>query len=451
MARSKRSLAPRIVGFALTLVAGLQLACAARAEPPVLEPLKTLAARRPVVLVPGVTGGKMREVETGKVVWGEGRHIFSPKDGGYALARPLIEGPEGPRLESFAVIEEMSFFGFRKQIYGPIVELMEANGYQTGDLTAPRPEDSFFLFAYDWRGDLVAAAAELAERLEAVREARGAERLEVDLICQSAGGQICRYLAKYGAATLEAVEAGDARPGASLRVAKVILVGTANGGSMRILRELHRGRTYFPGVGRKWRPEVLFTFPSLYQDLPVYREDLFLDASGQPLEIDLFDPETWTEYGFSIFAEDTHERVEKSGRPDLFGEAGDRLPALDSFLSAGLRLHAALERDVDGFDTRYYSIQNVDDETPDQAVLVERPKGGWDLLFTGDKQLSKMGDLHESVATVGDGHAAEASQDWLSPQEQAAMSAEALHIRGDHFKMILDPAALQRILEYLAD
>ena len=63
-------------------------------------------------------------------------------------------------------------------------------------------------------------------------------------MCQSNGERICRYLAKYGAATLEEAEAGRTAPLPGIAIEKVLLVGTSNAGSLRILRELNRGRSY---------------------------------------------------------------------------------------------------------------------------------------------------------------------------------------------------------------
>ncbi len=439
--------------MALALAALLAVGCA-RVEPPVYAPLVERSARRPVVLVPGVTGTKLRDPESGRVLWGRGVDLLKPRDGGYAVARPLAADATGDSgAEPFEVIEAIRLFGglVRMEIYGPIVRLLEANGYRRGDLTRPVPEADFFLFAYDWRDDLVVSARRLAAQLERLRRARGLELLEVDLICQSAGGQICRYLAKYGGASLESAEARPPEALEAVRVAKAILVGTSNGGSVRILRELDRGRTYVPAVGRKMRPEVLFTFPSLFQDLPVYRDDVFVGADGEPLALDLFDGDVWLRHGFSIFAVPSRRRIERRGREDLFGDAAERRAALDRFLDRARRLHAVLARDAAGFATRYYSIQNVADATPDRAVLLERPAGGWELLYTGDRRLRKRPQLRAAVTAGGDGHAPVASQAWLSPQERAALAAEPLHLRGDHFAMILDPLALERILSYLAD
>ena len=392
----------------------------------------------------------LQETASGRIIWGRGHDLLFPRDNGYGLARPLRTDRTGDSgVKAVGVIEEMRIFGLiRRQIYRPIVELMTGVGYHRGDLERPRADDSFFLYAYDWRDDLVTSARKLADLLDGVRAARQVARLEVDLICQSAGGQICRYLAKYGGMTLEQAEAGSAPP-SSVAVSKLILVATANGGSSRIVRELHRGRTYIPGVGRKIRPEVLSSFASLYQDLPIYRDDVFLDESGEPLALDVFDPAVWRDHGLAIFAPETRARIARNGATQVFEDEDARFRAVGRFLDRGRRLHEVLSRDVDGFAAAYYSIQNMVDETPDQIVL-RRRGGGWTPLFSGDSALRRMGALHDRVTTGGDGHASLASQAWLSPQESAAMAAEPFYLEGDHFKMILEPEAKEKLLEYLS-
>ena len=58
----------------------------------------------PVVLVPGITGSALRVRATGEVVWGEGRDLVLPRDGGYNTVLP-IAGPV--RLEAFRVLDEL--------------------------------------------------------------------------------------------------------------------------------------------------------------------------------------------------------------------------------------------------------------------------------------------------------------------------------------------------------
>ena len=126
-------------------------------------------------------------------------------------------------------------------------------------------------------------AQQLGDLASRVRAARGAERLDVHLLCQSNGGNICRYFAKYGTASLgEAETAGGSFP-EGVRVEKVALVGTANGGSIRMLRELTDGRRVFaPVLGRWFSPETLFTFRSLFAELPDRAEQLRRRRGARP-------------------------------------------------------------------------------------------------------------------------------------------------------------------------
>lgn len=439
--------------FRFSFVALLSLlllsSCAGQAPLPRLEPLVRQVAKVPVVLVPGITGTALRDRESGELAWGIGGRLFSPRDDGYSLARP-IDAPLGSetRLAADAVIEEMRLFGYVKPIYGPIPEMLEQHGYVRGDLDSPSANESLFLFGYDWRGDNVTAAAQLRERLEALADARDEQALEVDLICQSNGANICRYLLKYGGGSLDAAEAGTARAHPRLRIRKLIMAGTANGGSLRILREVHRGRRYVPLVGRWMRPEVLFTFPAVYQDLPVRSQELFVGPEGEPLGLDLLDSATWQQQGWSAFDEQARERMAR--RPDLFGDEAGRLAFVQRSLDRAQRLHDLLARDVPTFgDTRYYSIQNPYYPTPRRAAVL--PRGKRRLLFTGDPELEERSYLRALLSAPGDGHATVESQQALSPQERAAMAAPPFLVEGKHFELILDPGSLRRLLDFLAE
>ncbi len=430
------------------------LLCCGSTPTPILPPLKQIQHKTPVIYVPGSTGTELRERESKKIVWGRGRQLVLPRDGGYAIARPIHHAPDcgESRLEVTAAIREIRLAGiFSQEVYGPIVELLEDNGYRLGDLDAPEPGDTAFLFAYDWRLDHRLAAARLLEQLEALRESRGEQHLEVDLVCQSNGAYICRYLLKYGGAPLEEAEAGTARPPERLGVRKLILMGNSNGGSLRMLREIHRGRSYISFLGRKLRPEVLFSMPAFYQDLPILRRDLFLDATGEPIAADLFDAETWRRYGWSVFAPGVRERIAKRGGEHLFGDEQQQMEHLTRVLDYAGRFQQVLGTDVPGFGaTRYYMLQSNAVETPDRAVLVEKD-GGWETLFTGDKKLKRLGEAHDLATAEGDGHGTVDSQMWLSPQEKKALAADPFYIDDDHFYLILQPETHRRLLDYLYD
>lgn len=358
----------------------------------------------PVVFVPGVTGVVLRDSKTGEVVWGEGRNLLGPKDGGERLAL----GPDDT-LEPAGPIDEIRLFGIQKPIYGPLRELLVRAGYVPGE--------TLFFFGYDWRRDLTEGAGRLRERLEELRGKQGRERLEVDLVCQSSGAHLCRYLAKY-----------ELPP--TLAVRRLVLVGASNGGSLRILRELDRGRRYVPLIGRFMRPEILFTFPSLFQDLPTYRRGLFLDEKGKPLDVDLWDPESWRRYGWSVQGRDAELR---------------------RVLSEARRFQEMLRADSSRFgDTRVYVVGSADQPTPDRAVLVRDGKE-WKTFFTGDAWLRRRPVLEALATAEGDEHATVASQDWLSPQEKAALALPPHRVEGGHFEALLTVEAGRFLLQALGD
>ncbi|MEM9558408.1 MAG: hypothetical protein AAGC60_29420 [Acidobacteriota bacterium] len=428
------------------------LGCSAAPTLPRLQPLADTPKTVPVVLVPGISGTALRDRATGETVWGEGRNVLTPWDGGYRLARSIHLGPgERDALEPAGVIEELRVAGLaRKSVYGPLPEMLEAHGYRRGDLAVKEPRGSLFLFAYDWRDDNLLAARLLARRLEALAAARDAsddDPLEVDLICQSNGAHICRYLLKYGDVSLDDAEAGRGRPLTAVRVRKLLLVGTSNGGGLRLLREIDRGRRYVPLVGRRILPETLFTLPALFQDLPAHETHPFVDRDGRRLAIDLFDAEAWVHHGWSVFDDATRARLDEIARPDLFGTETERIAYLGRVLERAERLHRLLARDVDIAPTRIYLLQNGYEPTPHLAVVTS----DGNLLFTGDRELDDTPYLDALISQPGDGHATLESQHALSPSERALLAADPFLVQDRHFELILHPGTLRRILDFLLD
>jgi hypothetical protein len=439
-----------LLALCLTLLA----ACASSGRPgggaairPQPPPAHTVA-----VLVPGVTGTILLDAASDRVTWGNGKSLLLPHDGAYAMAQPIPpagpDGPATPPLRLGPVLDRVRLGPLRKEVYGKLLDTLAAAGWHRGSLVHPEEGGDLFAFAYDWRQDNVVSAQRLAERLEALRRARGETTLRVQLLCQSNGAHICRYLAKYGGATLAAAEAGQTAHPAGIEIDRLLLIGTSNGGSLRILRELDRGRSYVPWIGRRMQPEVLFTLRSLYQDLPVYRQDLFLDGNGRDLALDLFDPDTWITHRWSIFAPRTERRADR--RPDLFGDRAERRAFLADALDRAQRFHRLLHADPAGYQApEIYLLQNAFEPTPDRAVVLESPRRGHPLAFTGDREVDAKPYLAARARAPGDGHAAVASQLYLSPAETAALAAEPFYVPGGHFEMILEPAMLQRIVEIL--
>jgi hypothetical protein len=432
----------RLLGLlaALAMVAG----CATTTVEPVLPELQVLERRTPVVVVPGITGTVLENAETGETLWGNFRTLLRPPDGGYAIALPITGGPAPVEAVPAGPVMRIDYVVGRKTVYDTVARLMVSNGYVQGDLALPRPGENFFFFAYDWRRSNVESARELVRHIENLA---AAGEQAVDLVCQSNATHICRWALKYGDVSLEEAESGIRRTSAAVSIRKVVFVGTAHGGSIRILREMDRGRRYIPLVGGLWAPEVFFTFESLYQDLPVYRSDLFFDSRGELLDVELFDAESWVRFEWSVFSPRVARRL--GARADLFGTREDRIEWLQTSLDRAVRFHRLLDGDIP-VSAALYSIQNLYTPTPDRAMLEVRD-GEWATRFTRDREID--GDPRRSAlaSQPGDGHANVYSQRWLSASELEAMAERTSYFDGGHFEIITLPAAQRRLLEMLAE
>jgi hypothetical protein len=457
IARRRRPTALRLLGLAsltvATLVALVGLDGCSSAREPLLTELRDAPRRHPVVLIPGITGSQLRDRESGEVHWGNTKRLFFPKDGGYMLA-VHVEDPlaEAARIEAFAPILQLRVLGlFKKEIYGSLLRLMERNGYQRGELSAPRSGDDFFFFDYDWRLGTEQAIRGLAEQLEALHRARGEQLTRVTLIGQSNAALIARYFVKYGAASLEQAEAGVVALPRGVVVDKLILVGTSNGGSLRVLHEMNHGRRYVPPVGRRVRQETLFAFPSMFESLPIYEPRLFFGESGELLDVDLFDAANWERYEWSIYGPTVRKRLSRPNLPPKFGDADARRAYLERRLNHSRRLHRLLQADPPSFEPpRYYLIQNAFRGTGERALLVKK-QDRWRTLFHDDGAVRNDPYLRSLAEAPGDGHATLRSQNWLSPREREAVARPTAYIEGGHFEIILEPPSHRRILDDLLD
>lgn len=450
MGSGDRGRRPLVAGW--TALAVSVLVGCAQVSPPVVETTTSRSVRAPVVFVPGVTGVELRNASTDRIVWGLGKNLLRPHDRGHGAARSVTDDHPGPEIVPGQVILDLKLFGFlRYGVYQRLVDLFVANGYRWGDLKDPRPADDFFLFSYDWRGDNVAAAIRLAAQLEDLRRVRGQETLRVDLICQSNGAHVCRYFTRYGGQDLAAAESGQPRDPTVAGVENLILVGASNGGSIRVLRELNRGRRYLDIIGRYWSPETLFTFESLYQDLPAYTSDLFVDSEGRSMDVDLFDAGNWRRFGWSIYSEKTSRRLDYRTLPRWFGSKVDREEFLIGALDRARRFQRVLRRDVHELEaTRYHLIANRRTDTSARAILTQG-KGKWRTRFSDDRQVRQNPDLRTALTSPGDGHATAESQRWLSEQETERLGGNVLEVDGTHRRLILEEATHRRIMQILAN
>lgn len=439
-----RAARPRLAGLLALLAA---LACTLGPTTAPLPPLHRVetTSRVPLVLVPGATGSELVDVQ-GRVHWGTAARLLLPRDRGRAIALPA--DPAERRLRAGGVLRRVSLLGVVHQpVYGPLLAAFEDAGYRPGSLADPRPGATLLPFPYDWRLGMEEVAAELAAALEGLRRARGGGTLEVDLVCQSSGGQVCRYLLKHGGAPLDEAAAGRGGPPPGIRVRNLVLVGAPVGGSLRNLQILDRGRRYLP-AGRRFGPETLATFPFLFHDLPADAGDRFLDTDGRVLDVDLYDVESWRRYGWSVFSTRTARRLDALPAGEPLADPAERRRRMARQLERARRFQRLVAADVDPGDTRYLLVQSAYTRTPVKAVL-ERREGGWITRFPRDPWFRDHPYLRELASTPGDGHVPLSSADALSPGERAALAADPFTVEAGHFDTILAPAAQRRIVEHL--
>ncbi|MBI4603483.1 MAG: hypothetical protein HY721_16145 [Planctomycetes bacterium] len=311
--------------------------------------------RNPVILIPGILGSRLIDSKTGRVIWGAFSGDYAdPRDpeGARLCALPMREAVRLEEMRDTAVpggvLDRLRFpiFGLPGELkaYAEILRTLGAGGYRDEDLglfgAIDYGEGHFtcFQFPYDWRRDNV----ENARRLHAfILEKRayvqaelkrrfGVEGYDVkfDIVAHSMGGLIARYYLRYGTADLPAD--GSLPPvtwEGSKHVAKAVLIGTPNAGSLEGFKDLVEGLElgfFLPS----YEAAIVGTMPSVYQLLPRSRHGALADADSAKPPMDVFDPELWIRMGWGLASRD-QDRVLEALLPDAGDPATRRRIALD--------------------------------------------------------------------------------------------------------------------------
>ncbi|MEW6144720.1 MAG: hypothetical protein AB1598_06835 [Thermodesulfobacteriota bacterium] len=353
-------------------------ACArAEYDPPDLGGIYTQAAMRsheegnPVIVIPGILGSKLRDGETGQLVWGAfdgGEADPETPEGARLIALPMKEGvpidelTDSVRSDGALDRVKVKLFGLPIQLnaYINILSTLGAGGYLDQSLASNKlneidyGDDHFtcFQFDYDWRLDNVENAKRLKKFIEEKKEyilgeyrKRGIKKDDVkfDIVAHSMGGLLTRYFLMYGGKDLpgDGTKPEVTWAGAEY-VEKVIIVGTPNAGAIGAVETLVMGRDIGPFLP-KYEPAIIGTFPSLYQQLPRTRHGAVADENGEWL--DLMDPEVWIELGWGL-TDPGQEEVLGWLLPDVSDPAKRREIAIDH-LRKSLKRGAAFQEAID--------------------------------------------------------------------------------------------------------
>lgn len=210
----------------------------------------------PVIFLPGMMGS---ELWLGSErVWPNVNLLFKQPE--------LLRYTDDTRLKPKGILNEMviipNLVSFDQyNLLGNY--LVEELGYERGN--------NFIEFAYDWRQDVRQSARDLAKFIDGWK-VNG----PITIIAHSLGTQVSRYYVEV--------------LGGKKNVGRLLLIGGPHQGAPKIAANLLAGVKLLPfGLMGKKLTEVIETFPSCYQVLPLY--PCAVDQNGKP--INLLEDEGW--------------------------------------------------------------------------------------------------------------------------------------------------------------
>ncbi|MCH8010654.1 MAG: hypothetical protein IIA61_01695 [Candidatus Marinimicrobia bacterium] len=376
----------------------------------------------PVIIIPGMLGSQLVDPENGNVIWGK---IIDLKAVGphEALINEEIDGIELPtnlrpiqrnrdRLIPSSIITRYKMVNriMEVKIYQGLVETLSSCGLREGDIQKCTAQDNLFLFPYDWRRDLVESAVLLGERIEEIKRVYHNPDQRVTIIAHSMGGLIAKYYLMYGQKDVltginDNGQLAEPDYSGAKNVDKVFFLGTPYHGSVFAFKTLHEGTDLMPFVSiSRW---ATFTMPSLYQMLPLDSKTFIFNEEGNPIDFDLYDVQTWIDYGISIFNEmewDSFEQQCSIYYPDQ-GEflAHQRRIEFVEFvrmaLERGKYFNIVLNKlEWDSMETEHYIIAGNCNPTLSGVILVKTTSGKNEFqivkkrIFSNKYFLTDMGD-----------------------------------------------------------
>src|SRR5215210_2156422 len=261
----------------ITLVVALAMtSCGARRTPDlgrIFAGARERKGKRPVIVIPGILGSRIVNRRTGEVVWPS---VFRSDVDGLSLPATPDLAANRDELTAARIVEAAKLAKIAPEVYvyhHLLRALEDYGGYREGDWANP-PEggdqDTFYVFAYDWRRDNVESARLLVKRVEALKLKLGRPDLRFNVVAHSMGGLVARYAAMYGDRDLPPEDAAP-RPdwaGAAF-VNKIFMFGTPNAGSAEAFSVLLEGYSVTGGLRRrvhllnKLSREDVMTAPSI--------------------------------------------------------------------------------------------------------------------------------------------------------------------------------------------
>jgi pimeloyl-ACP methyl ester carboxylesterase len=343
--------------FSLLAISLVSSACISAHRTPNLEAIfaaaRSRTGKRPVIVIPGILGSELINSKTGEKVWPS---AFRTSQEGLPISPDLAANRDD--LVPGTIIETVRLARVLPEVY-VYRDLLDAlrryAGYRDGDWENPGADgyqDTFYVFAYDWRQDNVTNARALVRRLERLKTKLQRPDLKFNVVAHSMGGLIARYAAMYGDVDLPEGD-GPIHPtwiGAA-HISKIVMIGVPNEGSADAFATLIEGYSITEGLRRrvpllnKLTAQDAVSSPSVFQLLPHQQAVRFLDESLRPLEVDLYDPAVWKRYGWSvIYSPEFRRHYAQSSGTDA------HVDELDLYLAATLKRARRFQQALDSVE-----------------------------------------------------------------------------------------------------
>jgi pSer/pThr/pTyr-binding forkhead associated (FHA) protein len=285
--------------------------------------------RHPVVFIPGLTGSEL---------WRGSERVWPNPKLFFTHPQQLRLGENNP-LEARAVVGEVVVVPnlIKLDRYSRLSEYLEESlGYERGK--------DLFEFPYDWRQDCRLAAKQLTKAVDSWKISP-----PMVIIAHSMGSLVSRYYVE--------------RLGGKKKVSRMIFLGGPHYGAPRALMTLLFGKLLpFGLLGERLR-EVISTFPSMYQLLPIY--SCVEDQKKQ--SIDLLSDETWL-----LEEQRPLLRTAREFRKELGTHCG--VPSISIF-GYGIKTvtRVRVNRDAQGrWQNVNFDLEESGDATvPEQSAIVE--------------------------------------------------------------------------------
>ena len=374
-------------------------------------------SKPPVIFIPGLTGTELVNGKTGEKVWFRLRKVK-----GDDLRLPIstnIASNKDSLVPGEIIRSIKAGLLPRVDVYGDFLTALETKGgYREGKWDAPPArgyENTVYIFAYDWRRDIVENSRLLIRKIESLKRKLRRPKLKFDVVGHSLGGMIARYATMYGDADLPAGGSASSTWAGSKDIGRLVMIGSPNEGSLLALRNLING---VPLLGIDFKlPFIqnlskfdIFTIPAAFELLPAPNTLMAFDADLDPVSIDVYDPATWTKYGWNVIDDKDFQEefkpAEQKAAPAYLAAILDRAKRIYQSLDLPVNSSTPVPIDLVGADCK---------DTLDAMVLYQKKDGGWDEIFKADSFTAPDGrkvtsdELKTKIYGPGDGIVAKRS------------------------------------------